>query len=152
MGRCIKMLQISCRSRAESSILQVAWVNIFAVPIYPCIFVGLRSFSRSHGEYCSEGRGSSRRITIEAGRRRSDAFIPVVTGKRGAPPVSHLGPLLQILISIFPLFCFRGPFEIFSKDPWLTCTQWACVYLHIFTITTLAPKVSIISCVLNIWM
>lgn len=45
VGRCIKMLQISTASLVVSSILQVARVNIFALPIYLHIFVGLRSFT-----------------------------------------------------------------------------------------------------------
>lgn len=31
--------------------------------------------------------------------------------------MSHLGPLLQILISIFPLFCFRGPLKYLARIP-----------------------------------
>lgn len=133
------MLQISRRSRVESSILQVAWVNIFAVPIYPCIFVGLRSFSRSHGKYCSEGGGSSRRITIEAGAAEIRRFYFCCNWEKGGSSGVSAGTAAPDSDIHFPFVLLSWLFEIFSKDPWLTCTQWARVYLHIFTITALAP-------------
>ena len=99
VGRCIKMLQISSASLVIS--------KYFAGCKYICsadLSAHICWAPQFHSATMSSEGGSLQQITIEAGAAEIKRFYFCCNWEKGAPSVSLLGLLLQILISIFPLF------------------------------------------------
>lgn len=140
------MLQISSASLEESRILQVARANIFALPVCLCIFAGLYRFAVLRWVWRMEAYG------IEAGAAEIKRFYFCCNWEKGAPSVSHLGLLLQILISIFPLFSLLALWNIEWES--LTNMHTLCVFVCVFAhlLSPCSPQASIINCAFNIWM
>lgn len=89
---------------------------------------------------------------VEAGAAEIKRFYFCCNWEKGAPSVSHLGLLLQILISIFPLFSLLALWNIEWES--LTNMHTLCVFVCVFAhlLSPCSPQASIINCAFNIWM
>lgn len=107
------MVQISAASPAELALPQVVRANILYLL---CLFVSAYRHAPAAFTWLGAGRGAGLwRITMGAAEIKRFYFC--CNWEKGAPSASHMGPLLQIPISIFPLYSSLGPLKYLEGVP-----------------------------------
>ena len=107
------MLQISAASLVELVLLQVVRANILYLL---CLFVSACLHAPTASTWLGEGRGA-RLWQITMGAAEIKHFYFCCNWEKGPTSASHMGLLLQILISILPLYSSRCPFKYLVEIP-----------------------------------
>lgn len=89
---------------------------VFALLVCLCVSACPRSFHVCRGEGGWRGAGLWQ-ITIGTGSAEIKRFYFCCNWEKGAPSASHMGPLLQIPICIFPLYSSLGPLKYLVGVP-----------------------------------